>query len=490
MPSVHGLQGKYQPNTDHIRFNQRIPDEFPFIDYEVHDRSDLTGLAMLIDEFIHRCQWAATPIGLVFRMAALAQIKESLEVARKLAANQSLILPAPWLDFQQSTVDQSLLEHLHIIRSLDLLQRLLLGVPLGCPASELRKAIQLSRESLTRLTPLSFANFESWDAENVAYRPDGMPIHMRTTRAILESHASAYAVELLRGCSPGADPAWFQDHVAQNEGSLYSALQELARTTTLDLPSLATRHILELADLAISGQVADIHGFPPPPDYIDSMLPYTRYDNALRDVASSADALNLMEQHQGRSIVDDDVQRLDLIVRNAALTGGEASPLLGLPVLPRRPSMDRNIATTLAWASEQRRALEADNATRVLDEILINAFTYYTTRFFVVHAEMKTDSVLFQPTVERFILLTRLTDWPVIEYADGLEVFLCNPMKEDPQPVVASQITIFELATITQRLMRQQCSVEDIRRWHLSIYQAPFTEVLGNDPEQLTTQVT
>jgi hypothetical protein len=67
--------------------------------------------------------------------------------------------------------------------------------------------------------------------------------------------------------------------------------------------------------------------------------------------------------------------------------------------------------------------------------MVLDAVAYTSIRFFKIYAETNTDTVLFTPDVDRFVFLARYCDWPVVEYPDGLEVFLCDPM-DDPQPVV------------------------------------------------------
>ncbi|MEU1480895.1 hypothetical protein [Streptomyces sp. NPDC005760] len=93
----------------------------------------------------------------------------------------------------------------------------------------------------------------------------------------MESHASAFAVELRTG--------------------VYAALEELTNTARLSLeslPHLGTQCLLQLADLAIGEQIADVPGLPPPADYIESMLPYVRYGTAM-----SVGALHVADQpHQ------------------------------------------------------------------------------------------------------------------------------------------------------------------------------------------------
>lgn len=77
-------------------------------------------------------------------------------------------------------------------------------------------------------------------------------------------------------------------------------------------PNLTASHFLTLADWALSGEIADMTGFIPPPDYIDSALPYIRYSTTLRDIHRLGDAMPAvesgadapdMERHASRLLV-------------------------------------------------------------------------------------------------------------------------------------------------------------------------------------------
>jgi hypothetical protein len=467
-----------------LRFNKRIPDEFPFIDYAVREPGDIPGLAVLIEEFLHRCQWAATPFGLVFRAAVLVQVRETIRILRTLAKDSSLVLPTPWLDIRSTPDDTTLAVSLRTVQALEVLQRFLLGVPLGRPTSELRNAVAISKAALIQSSPLSFGTFQSWSAENVIYRLDGSPIHSRTTRGIMESHASAYAIELLRSCSQR--PAnWFDEYIRTNRVGLYSALEELAQAGGVSFPLMSIRHLLYLADVSINIQMADIVGFPPPPDYLDEMLPYKRYALALQDVITAS--------HEWEFIIEDerdkhdDAKRLNFAIDYAITIRGQASPFYGLEPLSRRSAMERNIHATWQWEAQELGLLDSSGDIGTLEAMLIGALTYSSIRFFKINAEMSTDSTLFEPTLSRFVFLARFCDWPVIEYGDNVEVFLCDPMS-DPRSVVTSQITIYELTRMARRLLVESCRMFDGPSWSLSTIRQrpPLINVIGVDANQLT----
>lgn len=453
MAVPHGLRGSYHPRTDHLRFNQRIPDEFPFIDYEVRSAADLAALTVLVEEFLHRCQWAATPFGLVFRAAALIQTQKTLTILRTLAADPSLCMPTPW--FSMTASGPAEIEgSRRVLVGLEILQRLLLGVPWDLPTMGAHEAVDISRDTLELLTPLAFGTFRLWDTNAGIYGPDGSSVLNRTTRGIMESHASAYAIELLRSCSRGANAAWFAEHTKFNRIGLYTALEELTHAAGVTGPMLGIRHILSLADVAIRTQFVEISGLPPAADFIDSMLCYSRYDLALRDVEYGASVLRKMAQEEPARWANlDEAAILDFAVHHAATVRGHASALFKLPEIPQAPIMRNNIAAILQWRLEQIDRLDSDGETRMLEQNVIEALAYYPIMFFRVQAQMTTHSAIFEPTVERFVLLTRTCDCPVIEYDDALEAFLCNPYF-DPQGVARQQITTFELAKATRRAHR------------------------------------
>jgi hypothetical protein len=478
-----GLRGSYHPWTDSLRFNRRIPDSFPFISYKVSRADQVSPLAVLVEEFLHRCQWAATPFGLVFRATCLVQAREAVHILRLLAEDPGLRLPTPWLEGPESA-NVEVARSMRTIRSLDVLQRFLLGLPLGHRTTGLAGSVDDSREALIRSSPLSLGTFRSWDAEEVAYRADGTPIHNRTTRAILESHASAFAVELIRSFSDGAS-RWLDEHVSGNRVGLYRALEELAAVADSAVPALGPRHILDLADISISVQLAEIYGFPPPPDYLDSMLPYVRYSTALSDVSEMARAFELIVKHEPEKAASvSDAQRVDLIVEGAARLRGQASLVFNLSRVSKRPAMERNIAATWQWDGEEHGRLDSTGEVRVLESLLIDQLSYSSIRFFKIHAEMDTGSTIFEPTVERFVMLARACDWPVIEYDDGPVVFFCDPM-QDPGPVARGQIALFELTRAVRALLTQPCAAFEDPYWRLTLWDAPLIDLFGVRRDQL-----
>ncbi|MFD0688655.1 hypothetical protein [Actinomadura fibrosa] len=481
------LTGSYHPRTDHLRFNQRIPDAFPFIDYEVGSAELVNDRAVLIEEFLHRCQWAATPFGLVFRQAALAQVRESIGILRHAAADPAIRLPTPWFDLAADpdpALPQAVRTGLTRLRAIETLQRFLLGIPLGCPAETIAEAVDISREALTESTPLRFGTFRSWPLSEGVYRANGTPIMHRSTRGIMESRASAYTAELLRACSPGSGPL-IDEHIRRNRVGLYRALEELASAADVPVPGLLPRHILDLADVALGVQVADIPGLPPPNDYVESMLPYARYALALKDVHGFAEAFELIADRTPEDVEGlSDQRRLDLIVRSAVQQRGQASHLLNLPVMSRRGIMEQNIRAVWAWAERLRPGIDSEGNVRVIEEMTVDAMVYTGVRFFRIYAETDTDTVLFRPAVDTFVFLARFCDWPVVEYPNGeLEVFLCDPM-DDPQPVVRQSITMYEVTRLLRRLLVEACGDLRSREWRLTLWQEPLIDVFGVRSEQ------
>jgi hypothetical protein len=251
------------------------------------------------------------------------------------------------------------------------------------------------------------------------------------------------------------------------------------------LPALEPRHILALADVALSVQLSDIPGLPPPPDFVDSMLPYVRYATALMDVHNSAEALALIANREPQRLAGlTAADRLDLVVRYATTVRGQASPQFGLESVSRRGVMENNVAGVWQWAAGQRPQSPPKSPVGIIEQMVLDAVAYTSIRFFKIYAETNTDTVLFTPDVDRFVFLARYCDWPVVEYPDGLEVFLCDPM-DDPQPVVGQAITVYEVTNLLRRLLVEACP--DVRGpdWRLTLWQQPLADLFGVAPAQL-----
>lgn len=92
------LRGSYNSRFDSFRFNVKIPDEFPLIDFRIASAEQVAPLANLIEEFTHRFQFALTPFGILYRATTLTQTRLCARVLSKLADDDRLRLPIPWLD--------------------------------------------------------------------------------------------------------------------------------------------------------------------------------------------------------------------------------------------------------------------------------------------------------------------------------------------------------------------------------------------------------
>jgi hypothetical protein len=474
------LTGSYQPRTDHLRFSAPIPDAFPFISFAAEHPQRVAPLAVLVEEWMHRCQMAATPLGLLYRSSCLAQMRLGLGLLRVLAADPALRLPPPWLS-DGIPEDETLRDGIRQLRALEGLQRFLLGVALGLPVSQLNTALSSARQALEALTPLRFGTFQLWDV-NRLYRDDGTPLMQRATRGILESHASAYAAELILACSQRKARGWVVDHVRRNRIGLYRALEEIAEAAHADAAQLSTHHVLTLADWALAGHFTDIVGFPPPVDYIEGALPYTRYETALRDVerfGDAADAIASTDPDHARLLATPD-DRTDLAVRTAVNARGQASALLGLEPMSHRPMMETLIREALSWEEEQLARLASEDPLSHLDRTVVNGVAYASIRYFKILAEFQTDSTIFTPQQDTFVLLARFCDWPVIEYEDELQVFLCDPM-DDPGPIMGQQALLYQLATALRPYMTESFDA----RHDCVVLGEPVHRLAGISPDQL-----
>lgn len=115
--------------------------------------------------------------------------------------------------------------------------------------------------------------------------------------------------------------------------------------------------------------------------------------------------------------------------------------------------MDTNIRAVLQWAAPRQQAPGSSGARQVLDGVLVEAVAHLPIRFFDVHGHLRTDATVFEPTLERFLMLSKCCDWPVVEYTDGTEVFFCHT-HDDPMPIVRHQTTLFEVQRATRALMK------------------------------------
>ena len=432
------LRGQYAPRTDHLSFNHRIPDAFPGIDFSVSNEALAPPMASLVDEFVHRAQWTLTATGMVYRVGCHVQVLHTLEVLRVLADDPLMRVPAPWLT-GDLPADPALHQHIAVIRAIDVTQRYLLGQPLSSALlNNLPRALALTRTALSEAAPLTFGTFDTWDFDRL-YHSDGRPIRRASTQNILESHASTFAVELLRGCSHERATGWLNAYVADYHRGVYLTLQELAAEARHDVD---TRALLRLADWALSCPLTFVHGVPPPPDYLEAAVPYARYAESFQRFPSLIRTFADLGEENPSAL---------LLVEAVIASIGDIRP--GIVNMP--PDRSRDIAVELdsvdRWEADRMARLDGAGALASFSKLVTGAIVETVQRYLLGLFETHRDAMSFEPTPERFARMCALSDFPVISYPDGLEVFLCRPT-EDPQWQLKFRTTIFGLTVATRAL--------------------------------------
>jgi hypothetical protein len=431
------LRGQYSPRTDHLSFSHRIPDEFPYIDFAVGNEALAPPLASLVDEFVHRAQWTLTAAGMVYRVGCHVQVLHTLEILRLLADDPSMRVPAPWLS-GDLPADPEPAQHLGVIRAVEATQRYLLGQPLSAPLNDLPDALAVTRVALSEAAPLSFGTFGTFGSDRLYYS-DGRPVRRASTQNILESHASTFAIELLRGCSDERAAPWLNRYVADYHQGVYLTLQELAAEAHGEID---THALLRLADWALSCPLTHIYGVPPPPDYLESAVPYARYALAFKRFPSLTETFTRLGVENPSTG--------DLVEAVIAAYGDIRPGFVDVP-----PDRSREIAVELngveGWRVDRLARFQGDDILTSFGKLVTAAIIENVQRYLLGLSEIPRDGMSFQPTPERLARMCALSDFPVISYPDGLEVFLCEPT-EDPEWELKFRPTIFGLTAAARAL--------------------------------------
>lgn len=143
---------------------------------------------------------------------------------------------------------------------------------------------------------------------------------------------------------------------------------------------------------------------------------------------------------------------LEFMVEYARTVRGQASPLLGLEPVSRRSSMSYNANQVATWTSDRISMTTESEKAQWAEVACINELGFSALQFYNAYGNTMTDWTFFEPTLDRFALLCRVCDWPVIAYPDGLEVFFCAPSSER-HTITPRQIFFFELSRAMRILM-------------------------------------
>ena len=431
------LRGRYSPRTDHLSFTHRIPDAFPYIELSVTSAKMATPMAGLLDEFVHRAQWSLTAVGMVYRVGCHVQVLHTLELLRLLASDATLRIPTPWLT-GDLPADPDAARHLTAIRSIESTQRYLLGQALGHPTSAIYDALRVARGALDDASPLHFGTFGTFGSEGL-YDASGRPEKLTSTQNILESHASTFAVELLRGLSRKRARGWLDEYVAANHVDVYRTLQELAAVARSDADNYS---LLRLSDWALACPLTHVYGVPPPPDYLESAVPYARFSLGLQRFPSVTKAI------QRHGVPDPTATQL---VEAVIAAYGDIRP--GFVDVPpdRRGEIDVALNEVDEWQQRQLSTLTDPDILTSFTRLITIATAQAVQRYLAGLREIPRDGMMFEPTHERLVRMCAICDCPVIVYPDGLEVFLCEP-NDDPDLELRFRTTIFGITAAARAL--------------------------------------
>lgn len=466
------MRGRYSPRTDHLVFNRHVPDEFPYIDLTVRDAEHASPLANLLDEFVHRAQWGLTAVGMVYRVGCHVQLLHALEVLQLLAADRTLRVSRPWLTGDLPT-DAEAAAHVRAIRAVETTQRYLFGQPLPDRRETAVNAIPFARATLAELSPLQFGTFGIFDPSRL-YDADGQPVESRSTQRILESHAATYAVEVLRRESGKRAGPWLDRYVAHRHTGVYRTLQDLAAAAEQP-QSLDPFALLRLCDWALSCPLTHVYGVPPPPDYLEAAVPYARFAGGLDQLPTVRNAMLRLNAQMTPTARD--------LVEGVIAAYGDIRP--GFIDVP--PDRSREIDVALedveSWRQQRMVALDGDDIFTSFSRLATIAVSQAVQRYLLGLRELPRDGMAFQPTLDGLARMCARCDFPVVEYPDGLEVFLCEP-SDQPELDVQFHSTLFGLTAAIRALLAPP-SPADPARDHLPFDVPELLEWCGVNSEQV-----
>lgn len=471
--------GSYFPVTDHMVFDSRIPDEFPQITLQTSTPEDLHRYIAIIEEFAHRFQFCLTQVGLLYRLSCLSQSMKIFEILRLLGENKAERLPIPWV--QSNPQHEAFCELIADLRALEIMKQLLLGQRIN---GDVNNAMSRTKAILEQTTPLWLGDLEPWDLRSY-YDANGLPKQFHSTREIFESHASAFAFQLLKRVSPRKMHASFREYIEKHRIGLYKSLEEIAKACEqpvhLDLDS-----ILRLSDFALNGKFINIICIPPPHQYIDNELPYARYNAAINKLEQTREVARIVMNKTGLGIKFSTIELIETVI---GVMGDIRTPITGLEITPefekgRQGCMNDQIKAALAWSIE-RYKLPGITSPEILT---IGEITSSVIRFLNGIKSIPVDGKLFDPTPERLTTLCRICNYPVILYRDALEIFLCEP-ERDAQQIAAYGASRFRVAVCTHTLLTGDSSLLDQKSDELTKIGLPdifaFLNVFGVSKEQI-----
>lgn len=438
-----GLRGRYVPRTDHINFSTRIPDEFPHMEFAVKAPDQIGPKAVLIEEFVHRFQWAFTQAGVLYRLGCLVQVEHALEMLKCLKDYPSLRLAPPWINRRSGHLAPDLSRHFTAIRAIDCVQRIILGQAARealsdvNDVSDLNESMAITKGELEKSTGIDLGTFNLYSIEDL-YSPDGQPVRHRSTRFLFESHASAYALRLLVESSEKEAHSWIDEYGAVNRIALYRSIEDILDRVPVG-PELISDYmaVLRMTDWAISGSFFYVSGLTPPQDYITNSLPSTRYDWGL----DSYRKLKHLASSQYPDLAPTACQLAEVTV---SVLDERRIGILDLPNVRKETGqlLQRN-----AWWRFARIDASKSQAGDKFDKFFswVEREKCLTlVRYGKMIAETAPDTFLFDPSVSQLQQMCRICDHAIIEYPDDMEVFFCEAA-EEVEPIYFSKMGLFAL---------------------------------------------
>lgn len=413
-----GEGGAYVPHTSSMRFELPIPDEFPFLDFGAMKSQDIAPTAALLEEFAHRFQVETTHFGCLYRLACLIQTLRCLDGLRWLAGDATRRLPMPWTDLRKDApAAQGMLDD---IRALEVVKRLVFGFSLNEDVGTVHDAFARTKDLVHEYTPMTLRHFGTWAGLGDFYDESGRFKVEKTTRAILESHGSAYAFSLLREAAPDAIQTDIEAFIAAKRRGLYETVEQMSKHATrgevIDLHG-----VLRLGDYAMDASLFDIPTVPPPGDYVASTLPYARYRIVIEALPRATKAATLL----GHEMSLADAVEAAVYLHSQQWVAGEVSD--ETLEKGRRIQLERELEDIDSWLEHEEEDVPLDaSGVCVRREIArtCSALLRGTLPFHLGSAK-------FAPNPGRLGELCRVCDLPFIEYPDGFELFRCYPREID-----------------------------------------------------------
>ncbi len=445
--------GRYFPTSNSMAFAQRIPDEFPYVDLSTMQESDIGPTASVIEEFAHRFQFHATHFGYLYRLSSLLQSSLVLEILAWLGKNPASQLPLPWVDADSD--DPWVRERLSDLHALEDFKRVLFGLSLRNvdAVNSFHSTLQRVKDLIQTRTPIDLQHFSTFGGINELYTASGQVKLQISTRAIVESHASAFAFEVIRRNAPAKLNDAIESYIKKNRRGLYSTIEKIADSIGLPM-TMDLDAVLRLGDYALDGKIVDVPTIPPPSDYIESAFPYQRYEH----VMGRLESINDTAKKAGHR----DLGIHKLVEIAIHLYGDDRGMGMQLGVDAAMALEGRSIQ--LATESDKQYSwlenAENDNPLSPAETLVRREIVTASQQFMQANLSFAPDARRFDPTMAGLATICRLADLPSIEYPEYAEIFLCEQQETPDQAYLAWRISIHGIVTVTNMLMR--CELNDL----------------------------